>query len=112
VRHISEVQRSRLVFFCILHNQFLKNLNPQEDIHQWRAKIASSGREWAERNGALRREKELMARHYSQLRAALDATRRAPRAHLGALARSTAGGRRDLAAGPSLWELQTHSGDA
>lgn len=47
----------------------------QEDIHHWRAKIASSGREWGERNGALRREKELMGRHYAQLKAALDATR-------------------------------------
>lgn len=47
----------------------------QEDLHHWRTKIATNTREWEERNGALRREKELMARHYSQLKAALDATR-------------------------------------
>jgi hypothetical protein len=48
----------------------------QDDIRQWRAKIAGSAREWAERNGALRREKELVARHYARLKEALDDSRR------------------------------------
>lgn len=54
---------------CLLHLQ--------EDLQHWRTKIATNGREWEERNTALRREKELMSKHYSQLKAALDASRAA-----------------------------------
>jgi hypothetical protein len=49
----------------------------QEDLQHWRTKIATNNREWEERNAALRREKDLMGRHYAQLKAALDAGRAA-----------------------------------
>lgn len=55
-----------------------KHTTMQEDITAWRAKTAAAGREWGERNGALRKEKELMGRHYAQLKAGLDAARCAP----------------------------------
>lgn len=50
---------------------------PQEDLQHWRTKIATNSREWEERNAALRKEKELMSKHYAQLKAALDAGRAA-----------------------------------
>jgi hypothetical protein len=52
-------------------------LRLQEDLQHWRTKIATNNREWEERNAALRREKDLMGRHYAQLKAALDAGRAA-----------------------------------
>lgn len=45
---------------------------PQESLQQWRGKIAAAAREWEERNRALRAEKEIMTRHYAQLKAAMD----------------------------------------
>ena len=61
----------------------------QEDLQHWRTKIATNSREWEERNGALRREKELMARHYSQLKSALDAGRQQQKERLKALSLSS-----------------------
>ncbi|GBF98175.1 hypothetical protein Rsub_10675 [Raphidocelis subcapitata] len=67
-----------------------------EDIHRWRAKISSSGREWAERNGALRREKELMAKHYAQLKATLNAARQQHADRLKSLSFASAAATADL----------------
>jgi len=39
------------------------------DPTQWRTKIATNSREWEERNRALRNEKEIMSRHYQELKA-------------------------------------------
>ncbi len=50
----------------------LRSLAPQvrlqEALGHWRTKIASNGREWEERNRALRHEKEIMGRHYAKLK--------------------------------------------
>ena len=40
----------------------------QEALQHWRTKISTNGREWEERNRALRNEKEIMTRHYSGLK--------------------------------------------
>jgi hypothetical protein len=47
----------------------------QESIVHWRAKLASSAKEWEERNKALKAEKEIMTRHYAALKAAMDSSR-------------------------------------
>jgi len=73
-----------------------KLVKMQEDIQHWRTKIASSSREWVERNGALRREKELMGKHYSQLKAALDATRQQHADRLKTLSFATAAAAAEL----------------
>lgn len=46
--------------------------NVQESLSQWRTKISSTGREWEERQRALQAEKDIMARHYSALKAAME----------------------------------------
>ncbi len=59
------------------------SLLAQDALQHWRTKIAANGREWEERNRALRAEKDLMGRHYAHLKARMDALRagqvRAPR---------------------------------
>ena len=45
-----------------------KLIKLQEALQHWRTKIATNGREWEERNRALRTEKEIMTRHYSGLK--------------------------------------------
>ncbi|KAI8474613.1 MAG: flagellar associated protein [Monoraphidium minutum] len=80
----------------VIEQRMRKLAQLQEDIRQWRAKIASSGHEWAERNGALRREKELMARHYSQLKAALDGARQQQADRLKSLSVASAAALSDL----------------
>jgi hypothetical protein len=67
------------------HSPACPFLPPQEELQHWRTKIATNTREWEERNGALRREKELMSRHYAQLKAALDGGRQQQAARLKAL---------------------------
>jgi len=44
----------------------------QESLSQWRTKIGSTGREWEERQHALQAQKDIMARHYSALKAAME----------------------------------------
>lgn len=44
----------------------------QELLSHWRNKIQSNGKDWEERNKALRHEKELMQRHYKTLKNQLD----------------------------------------
>jgi hypothetical protein len=47
----------------------------QEALGHWRNKITTNSREWEERNRALRVEKEIMSRHYSHLKTAMDGFR-------------------------------------
>lgn len=44
----------------------------QESLSQWRTKIGSTGKEWEERQRALQAEKDIMAKHYSALKAAME----------------------------------------
>eukprot|EP00775_Hariotina_reticulata_P008068 gene8068-8263_t len=59
----------------VIEQRMKKLMKLQEHLQHWRTKIATNSREWEERNGALRKEKELMAKHYAQLKAALDTGR-------------------------------------
>jgi hypothetical protein len=49
----------------------------QQALAHWRTKIATNGREWEERNRALRNEKEIMSRHYAHLKGGMDSFRAA-----------------------------------
>eukprot|EP00878_Enallax_costatus_P040119 GHUV01046111.1.p1 GENE.GHUV01046111.1~~GHUV01046111.1.p1 ORF type:complete len:182 (+),score=78.90 GHUV01046111.1:592-1137(+) len=61
----------------VIEQRMKKLMKLQEDLQHWRTKIGTTSREWEERNAALRKEKELMSKHYAQLKAALDAGRAA-----------------------------------
>ena len=54
----------------------------QEQLAHWRTKIVSNGREWDQRNKTLREEKDIMARHYATLKAAMEAFRSQQNARL------------------------------
>ena len=54
----------------------------QEQLAHWRTKIVSNGREWEQRNKTLRAEKDIMARHYATLKAAMEAFRSQQNARL------------------------------
>ncbi|PNW74416.1 hypothetical protein CHLRE_13g607750v5 [Chlamydomonas reinhardtii] len=58
-----------------IERQMRKLVRLQEALQHWRTKIATNGREWEERNRALRNEKEIMARHYAKLKSSMDAFR-------------------------------------
>ena len=50
----------------------LSDLTVQDSLSQWRTKMSSTGREWEERQRALQAQKDIMARHYSALKQAMD----------------------------------------
>ncbi|DBA94555.1 hypothetical protein WJX77_004903 [Trebouxia sp. C0004] len=56
----------------VIEQRMKKLVQMQESLSQWRTKIGSTGREWEERQHALQAEKDIMARHYSALKAAMD----------------------------------------
>ncbi|DBB08340.1 TPA: Para-hydroxybenzoate--polyprenyltransferase, mitochondrial precursor (PHB:polyprenyltransferase), variant 2 [Trebouxia sp. C0006] len=56
----------------VIEQRMKKLVQMQESLSQWRTKIGSTGREWEERQHALQAEKEIMARHYSALKAAME----------------------------------------
>lgn len=57
---------------CVIEKRMRKLIKLQEALQHWRTKIATNSREWEERNRALRSEKEIMTRHYSSLKGAMD----------------------------------------
>eukprot|EP00798_Chlamydomonas_sp_ICE-L_P003323 gene3323-13354_t len=56
----------------VIEKRMRKLIKLQEALQHWRTKIATNSREWEERNRALRSEKEIMTRHYSSLKGAMD----------------------------------------
>ncbi|DBA85017.1 TPA: Para-hydroxybenzoate--polyprenyltransferase, mitochondrial precursor (PHB:polyprenyltransferase), variant 2 [Trebouxia sp. C0005] len=56
----------------VIEQRMKKLVQMQESLSQWRTKIGSTGREWEERQHALQAEKDIMARHYSALKAAME----------------------------------------
>ncbi|WIA15123.1 hypothetical protein OEZ85_001813 [Tetradesmus obliquus] len=80
----------------LIEQRMKKLIKLQEDLQHWRTKIATNSREWEERNAALRREKDLMGRHYAQLKAALDAGRAAAAERLKQLSVMSSSAMQDL----------------
>lgn len=64
-------------------------LRLNQSVAHWRSKIATNNDDWAERNAALREEKEVMTKHYSQLKAQMDRFRRGQQARLKELSRQS-----------------------
>lgn len=56
----------------IIEKRMRKLMRMQDSLSHWRAKIASNSREWEERNKSLRAEKDILAKHYHNLKASLD----------------------------------------
>ncbi|KAF6253998.1 flagellar associated protein [Scenedesmus sp. NREL 46B-D3] len=96
-RHFEqEPHQERCSSSLVIEQRMKKLMKLQEDLQHWRTKIATNSREWGERNAALRREKDLMARHYAQLKAALDAGRGAAAERLKQLSVMSSGAMQDL----------------
>eukprot|EP00899_Mesostigma_viride_P021782 jgi/Mesvir1/29605/Mv21460-RA.2 len=61
----------------IIEKRMRKLVRLQDSLAHWRTKIASNGREWEQRNQALREEKEVMNRHYQNLKGRMNRFREA-----------------------------------
>ncbi|KXZ51819.1 hypothetical protein GPECTOR_11g26 [Gonium pectorale] len=81
-----------------IERQMRKLVRLQEALQHWRTKIATNGREWEERNRALRNEKEIMARHYAKLKSSMDAFRSGQAERLKQLSLASAAAACDLRA--------------
>ena len=69
----------------IIEKRMRKLMRMQDSLTHWRAKIASTSREWDVRNKALRQEKDILAKHYHNLKASLDRFRSSQASKLKAL---------------------------
>ena len=69
----------------IIEKRMRKLMRMQDSLTHWRAKIASTSREWDVRNKALRQEKDILAKHYHNLKASLDRFRSSQAGKLKAL---------------------------
>ena len=55
-----------------IEKRMRKLIRLQDSLVHWRTKIATNSREWEERNKALRNEKEIMSRHYQELKGSMN----------------------------------------
>jgi hypothetical protein len=69
----------------IIEKRMRKLMRMQDSLTHWRAKIASTSREWDARDKALRQEKDILAKHYHNLKASLDRFRSSQASKLKAL---------------------------
>lgn len=71
-------------------SQRMRKLNKlQQAIQHWRVKISSSSRAWEERNAAVRNERNVIARHYQELRSRMNRFRNGQAAKLKSLTLSS-----------------------
>ena len=55
----------------IIEKRMRKLVRLQDALQHWRIKISTNGREWEEKNKAMKMEKEGMVRHYQHLKTAM-----------------------------------------
>ncbi|KAL3161027.1 Para-hydroxybenzoate--polyprenyltransferase, mitochondrial precursor (PHB:polyprenyltransferase) [Trebouxia sp. C0009 RCD-2024] len=80
----------------VIEQRMKKLVQMQESLSQWRTKIGSTGREWEERQRALQAEKDIMARHYSALKAAMEHFRGQQNTRLKHLSANSANANKEL----------------
>merc|ERR1712054_410951 len=56
----------------IIEKRMRKLIRLQDSLAHWRTKIATNSREWEERNRFLRNEKDIMSRHYQDLKGGMN----------------------------------------
>mmetsp|Transcript_36300 Transcript_36300/g.43865 ORF Transcript_36300/g.43865 Transcript_36300/m.43865 type:complete len:516 (-) Transcript_36300:287-1834(-) len=56
----------------IIEKRMRKLIRLQDSLAHWRTKIATNSREWEERNRSLRNEKDIMSRHYQELKGGMN----------------------------------------
>ncbi|GAQ79671.1 hypothetical protein KFL_000350250 [Klebsormidium nitens] len=61
----------------IIEQRMRKLIRLHEQIAQWRTKMATSSREWEQRNKALKDEKDMMVKHYQELKSKMNRMRQA-----------------------------------
>eukprot|EP00232_Nephroselmis_pyriformis_P026137 CAMPEP_0182864200 /NCGR_PEP_ID=MMETSP0034_2-20130328/7042_1 /TAXON_ID=156128 /ORGANISM="Nephroselmis pyriformis, Strain CCMP717" /LENGTH=528 /DNA_ID=CAMNT_0024996449 /DNA_START=166 /DNA_END=1749 /DNA_ORIENTATION=+ len=69
----------------IIEKRMRKLIRLQDSLAHWRTKIATNNREWEERNRSLRNEKDIMARHYQELKGRMNKFRNGEGGRLKAL---------------------------
>ena len=95
----------------IIEKRMRKLMRMQDSLTHWRAKIASTSREWDVRNKALRQEKDILAKHYHNLKASLDRFRSSQAGKLKALCINSGKAIEDLTNKLNLAERILHLSD-
>mmetsp|Transcript_14166 Transcript_14166/g.34091 ORF Transcript_14166/g.34091 Transcript_14166/m.34091 type:complete len:601 (-) Transcript_14166:185-1987(-) len=79
-----------------IEKRMRKQIRLQDSLVHWRTKIATNSREWEERNRALRNEKEIMSRHYQELKGGMNGFRNKEGEKLKALILNSGAAAKDL----------------
>lgn len=79
-----------------IEKRMRKLIRLQDSLVHWRTKIATNSREWEERNRALRNEKEIMSRHYQELKGGMNKFRSKEGKKLQALILNSGAAAKDL----------------
>ena len=79
-----------------IEKRMRKLIRLQDSLVHWRTKIATNSREWEDRNRALRNEKEVMSRHYQELKGGMNKFRSKEGKKLQALILNSGAAAKDL----------------